>query len=402
MVTPETLRQFPFLASFSEAQLEMIVRDAPRVVLPPHAIVFYNGESSHALYLVLRGEVRIYRTDEAGEVVELGTLGEMQMFGELALLSNEPRMATVATVTACEFLLIERPLLLNIIATSTPEAILHLFSVLSHQMRAMNEEDFKELIQQRTLEARMEVEKQRGMTQMVAGVAHEINTPLGIINTAVSIIERDLPILYALPADNRSRRALDDLAEAMTLIQRSIHRAHKLVQEFKKVSVSQLHDELQPMNLADAVQETLDLAAVSLRRGKIQVELQDLLPVGQKTWVGYGGYLSQILLNLLTNAERYAYPSGQGGVVQVVLALAEPDDFQLTVRDFGQGIPSEHLERIFEPFFTTGRGMGGTGLGMTIVYNLVTAGLQGKIWLESVVGAGTAVMMAFPREIVVN
>lgn len=399
MITPETLRQFPFLASFSAAQLEMIVRDAPCVVLPPHAIVFYSGERSHALYLILSGKVRIYRTDEAGEVVELGIVGEGQMFGELALLSNEPRMATVATVTACKFLLIERPLLLNIIATSTPEVILHLFSVLSHQMRAMNEEDFKELIQQRTLEARMEVEKQRGMTQMVAGVAHEINTPLGIINTAVSIIERDLPLLNTLPADTRRRRALQDLAEAMTLIQRNIHRAHKLVQEFKKVSVSQLHDELQPMNLADAVQETIDLAAVSLRRNKIQVELQDLLPVGQKIWVGYGGYLSQILLNLLTNAERYAYKPGQGGLVQVELALIEPEEFQLTVRDFGQGIPEEHLGRVFEPFFTTGRAIGGTGLGMTIVYNLVTAGLRGKIWLESAVGAGTAVKLTFPCEL---
>ncbi len=123
------------------------------------------------------------------------------------------------------------------------------------------------------------------------------------------------------------------------------------------------------------------------------------LPPEAHTWLGYRGYLSQILLNLLANVERYAYPAGQGGAAEVALALAGPAEYELRVKDFGRGISPGNLDRVFEPFFTTGRCAGGTGLGMTIVYNLVTTALKGRITLHSVVGQGTNVQIVFPRVI---
>ncbi len=277
----------------------------------------------------------------------------MQTFGELAMLSGEPRMATVTALTDCRFLLLEAPLLLELLHAAPAVAILDMFAVLSRQIRAANEGDFRKLLASRTLESQMEVEKQRGLTQMVAGVAHEINTPLGEAGTAASIVARELAKLAPLAVDRKSQSALEDIHEALDLLQRNLERAHKLVQDFKKLSVSQLGDEKEPMDLPQAIRDTLNLAQMSFKCSQIDVTFNNQLPPGAQTWVGYRGYLSQILLNLLSNVERYAYPAGQGGA----------------------------------------------GLGMTIVYNLVTTALKGRITVRSVVGQGTDARIVFPRVI---
>jgi signal transduction histidine kinase len=108
------------------------------------------------------------------------------------------------------------------------------------------------------------------------------------------------------------------------------------------------------------------------------------------------------MTNLLTNVERYAYPPGVGGRVDISLAV-EPQSseprYLIRVRDYGAGIPAEHLARVFDPFFTTGRGRGGTGLGLAIVYNLVTVALKGAIAIESTPGEGTEVRITLPRTV---
>jgi signal transduction histidine kinase len=119
-------------------------------------------------------------------------------------------------------------------------------------------------------------------------------------------------------------------------------------------------------------------------------------------WLGYRGYLTHVLFNLLTNVVRYAYPDGAGGAVEIVIAAdhgGKEEQFVLTVRDFGRGIAPSDLPRVFEPFFTTGRARGGTGLGLAIVHGIVTSGLQGMIDLGSEPGHGTTVTLRFPRAI---
>ncbi len=141
----------------------------------------------------------------------------------------------------------------------------------------------------------------------------------------------------------------------------------------------------QKVNLPDSVQDTLSLYSIQGRRAGIEVVFQSRLS-GPPEWDGYPGYLSQVLLNLLTNSERYAYPAGTGGRVEVELSDRVFKDkrlFDLVVRDFGRGIPEESQSRVFEPFFTTGREQGGTGLGLAIVYNLVHDSLHGQIELTS-------------------
>lgn len=251
----------------------------------------------------------------------------------------------------------------------------------------------------------IELEKHRALSQMVAGVAHELNTPLGIINSAMSIISSRLrgPEYKEAAAKNpQLREALEDTLEAVQLAETSVLRAHQLVQSFKNVSVGQVTDQHEAMNIRDAIEEVLTLFKINARKARLDIKLIDELPRDHPhLWYGYRGYLAQILLNLLTNVERYAYPQG-GGKIEVVLGETQRSSiphYVIKVRDFGVGISADDLRRVFDPFFTTGRGRGGTGLGLAIVKNLAVQGLHGDVQLESAVGVGTTVTLVTPQEI---
>jgi len=140
--------------------------------------------------------------------------------------------------------------------------------------------------------------------------------------------------------------------------------------------------------------------AISAREARLRIDVRNTLTDPVREWTGCAGHLTQILLNFLTNCARYAYPAGEGGSVEIVLAedlTTQPGQFVLTVRDRGRGMCEQDRARVFEPFFTTGRGMGGSGLGMAIVHNLVTASLRGRVDVESAPGAGSAFRVVFPQ-----
>jgi len=191
-----------------------------------------------------------------------------------------------------------------------------------------------------------------------------------------------------------------DLLETADLMQKNIVRAHTLIQSFKNLSVSQIVDTKETLGLPAVVEEILALFSIQARQAKLDVTFTHTLPEPQRTWAGYRGHLSRILLNLLTNVERYAYPDGTGGQVAVTLDTHtdhQGPHFLLTVRDWGCGIAPENVPHVFDAFFTTGRGKGGTGLGMAMVYNLVTESLHGTIHLESAPSQGTTVTVTFPH-----
>ena len=394
ILTPEILRKSPFFESFSTDQLEKISERAPRLLLAANTLVFRQGERSASMYLILKGGVKIEREDEEGQIFSIRAVCDHEIFGELAILIKKGRESTATTIRETELVEIDRPLMLEIIGKSNPEEILSLFSVLSENILKVNDHEVKSALSRHTLETQMEIEKQRALTQMVAGVAHEINTPLGIINTAVSIMAREL----AEPKEVTTQRAAD-IAESLELMRRNVERAHQLVQDFKKVSISQLTDKKETVNISEVVEETIGLIAVSLKRSQIQVKIHNKLTSEQNKWIGYRGLLSQILINLLTNVERYAYPHGVGGVVDVTIKLEDNKQFCLIVRDHGKGIPKDNQDHVFEPFFTTGHQIGGTGLGLAIVHNLVVDALKGEIKLKSDEGKGAEFTVTFPQEI---
>ena len=370
----------------------VVSENAAGIFVSANSVIFRQGECSEVMYLILSGRVKIEREDEIGEKVDMPQRSEFEVFGEVALLSNAPHQMTVTALEDCSLLLIDRKLVLELVRISTPEETIGLFLAINEQVIAATEREFAQTIGRRTLAAQMEAEKQRALTEMVAGMAHEINTPLGVINTAVSIMAREL----AAPKEVTIQRAAD-IAESLEIMQRNVERAHRLVQDFKKISVSQLKDEKELFDISEAVQESVSLILVNLKRSQIGVNFTNRLAFEQKSWVGYRGVLSQILINLLTNAERHAYPNGIGGEVDVTIELADDKNYCLTVQDYGRGVSKENQSRIFEPFFTTARSRGGTGLGLAIVRNLVVNVLKGEVRLRQNLQKGTAFQIIFPR-----
>ena len=308
------------------------------------------------------------------------------------------------SLAPCEFFVLERETFLVLLAKS-PQLLAATLSNLSQAVRSTSERVLREAMEQLAVRTEMELARYRSLAQMVAGVAHEINTPLGTVNTATSIVKRRLSAEFfaLLASDPKARATIDDVQEAIGLIEANIGRAHKLIQDFKKLSVGQISDTKETLDLVAVVDEVVGLFKIDARQAKLAIEIRsDLSEPARRAWLGYRGYLTQVLLNLLSNVARYAYPDGGGGRVEIdIAAESKPTDegFVITITDFGRGIAAENLPRVFDPFFTTGRTKGGTGLGMAIVHALVTGALKGSIELASELGSGTTVTLRLPQEV---
>ncbi|MEC4747840.1 response regulator [Methylomicrobium sp. Wu6] len=255
------------------------------------------------------------------------------------------------------------------------------------------------------MQAEAALDRHRTLTQAVAGVAHEINTPLGIVRTALSVIQNRLSrtkIQALFKTDSEDEELLQDILDSSALMIKHVNNAHRLVENFKKIAVDQMVEQQETVNLPEVVQDAVDLFKLSARQAKLDIAVDVSGIQKNANWRGYPGYLRQILLNFLQNIERYAYPEGHGGKVEIAVTDGfdqqqnEPI-FMLTVRDHGAGIDSEHIAKIFEPFFTTGRSRGGTGLGLAIVNNMVTLAMRGKVTVDSEPGSGTYFTVTFPK-----
>jgi len=256
---------------------------------------------------------------------------------------------------------------------------------------------------EQTMRSEAALERHRTLTQMVAGVAHEINTPLGIASTALSVIEArlSLPKTKALFAQSdEAREILADILDSSALLKSNVFRAHKLVETFKKIAVSQITEKKEKANLPDLMADAVGLFRINARQAKLHIDIDTSGITGKPEWFGYPGYLTQVIMNFLQNIERYAYLDGQGGKVEITVTDQEENcdaRFQIKVRDYGAGISPENLPKIFDPFFTTGRGRGGTGLGLSIVNNIVTSALKGTISATSQLNHGTVFTIVIPK-----
>ena len=404
MTAEAFLASVPLFADLAADHLRSIAAAGRTKTVATGETVFREGDASDGLYIVLSGKVRIYKRNDDGNEVDLHTGAAGEYFGELALIDGGPRSASVTSLAPCEFFVLERDTFLSLL-TQSPQLLATTLVNLSQAVRATSERVFREAMRQQAIRTEMELARYRSLAQMVAGVAHEINTPLGTVNTATSVVNGRLnaPFFAPLAGDPKASAAIEDVRQAIELIEGNIRRAHKLVQDFKQLSVGQIRDTKEMLDLVAVVEEVVGLFKINARQAKLTIEVRNDLPdAAARAWLGYRGYLSQVLLNLLSNIERYAYPDGQGGRVEIAVAAdsRRTDEwFVVTVSDFGRGIAADDLPRIFEPFFTTGRSKGGTGLGMAIVQNIVTTALKGQIELASTPGSGTKLTLRFPRTI---
>jgi signal transduction histidine kinase len=240
-------------------------------------------------------------------------------------------------------------------------------------------------------------EKLASLGGLVAGVAHEINTPVGVSVTAASTLQAKAAQLQAQHASGSMRRSdlerfLGVAGESTRIILTNLHRAADLIQSFKQVAVDQSSGERRRFELKGYLEEVLLSLGPRLRKSGHGVTLD--CPAGLVT-DSYPGALAQIVTNLFNNSLLHAYGAGQKGNIRLEARQAGAV-MELHYRDDGCGIKPEHLPRVFDPFFTTRRGSGGSGLGLHIVYNLVTQMLGGTIELRSTPGQGVAISVRFP------
>lgn len=359
------LRASGLFGKLSDADLERLGGCGQVESIDAGQAVVDQGAEPDGLRVVLEGRVRVRRQQPGGEAIDLAVLGPGESFGEPALFDPAPRTATVTTIEACRFFVLERNAFLAL-ACESPRLLSALLEGIGGRLRAQYDERFADAVRSEWTRAEMEAQRHRSLAQLVAGVAHEIGTPLGVIMTAASVLSDDL--------DGDTRVAAD-------LIQANVARADKLVQSFKGIAVSQAIERTEMVDLGVLIDETLTLYGPQARAAGLRIEVRDDRAEPKRAWTGNAAHLTHILLNLVANAARYAYPDGDSGRVEIVLGDAPSPDrpFILTVRDFGRGIPAEDRDRVFDPFFTTGRARGGTGLGLAIVHNLVTEGLHGTV-----------------------
>lgn len=252
---------------------------------------------------------------------------------------------------------------------------------------------------QQAQEQLIESEKMAALGSLVAGVAHEINTPIGIGVTAASHLQEASNEITATFDKGTLKKSdfqsyLRTGNESSAIILANLSRAANLVRSFKEVAVDQSSEERRQVRLSDYLDSILLSLRPSLKKGefKISVKCDPSIEINS-----YPGAISQIVTNLVMNSIIHAYDDGEFGTLAINVTYEEDEGFiRLIYSDDGKGIPQEHITNIFDPFFTTKRGSGGSGLGLNVLYNLVTRVLRGKVRCESEPGQGATFIIKFP------
>ncbi len=253
----------------------------------------------------------------------------------------------------------------------------------------------------RTQNELIEAEKMASLGGLVAGIAHEINTPIGIGLTGMSHFDEELEQL-ALKFEQDEldehdfQSFLHNARELSRTILASLNRAADQVRSFKRVAVDQSHSEIQNFKLKEYCNEVL----LSLHNRLKQTRHQIVLVIDPElTLTSDPGSFSQIFTNLITNSLLHAFREDEVGTITLTATRQLEEKILLTYCDNGCGIPVEHRDKIFDPFFTTRRNNGGTGLGLNIVYNIVTKKLQGSVRVEYPSSGGVCFLLTLPLQI---
>ncbi len=251
---------------------------------------------------------------------------------------------------------------------------------------------------QQTQRQLVESEKMAALGGLVAGIAHEINTPVGIGVTAASVLEDETRQLAELYRQGQMKKT--DLEQYMSVTERSsqmilnnLERAAELIRSFKQVAVDQSSESKRRFNVRQYLDEILTSLTPSLRKARTRCVVDCVEDLEIES---YPGVLSQIITNLVINALAHAFDGKQDGGVISIIVRSPGDRLEIEFSDNGKGMSAEVLTKIFDPFFTTKRSEGGSGLGLHIVYNLITQTLNGGIACRSQPDQGTSFTIHWP------
>lgn len=250
-----------------------------------------------------------------------------------------------------------------------------------------------------TQKSLIDAEKLAALGGLVAGVAHEVNNPVGISLTVASSLARRCERFAAEVKEGPLRRSrLDEflagVEDAGRQLVTNLHRAGELIQSFKQVAVDRSHAERREFDLHEATEQIVTSVRPVLRKAHIAI-VSDV--TSDLTMDSDPGSYGQVLTNLLLNAVMHAFPAGRAGTIDIKARALGIRHVEIVVADDGVGMSEEVRRRAFDPFFTTRRGQGGTGLGLHIIHNLVTQSLGGRLQLDSAPGRGTSIRIILPR-----
>jgi signal transduction histidine kinase len=268
-----------------------------------------------------------------------------------------------------------------------------------HRLLEQKNHDLNHVIEQlkTTQEELIQKEKMASLGGLVAGIAHEINTPLGICVTGVSHLQEEYKIIKQ-SVDNSTLTEVklmnffEDIEEVLAILATNTQRGASLVNSFKQVAVDQSSDEIRNINVLQYIDEITLSLRPKLKRTNITIDVE----CDSKLFINVNaGAISQIFSNLILNSVNHGFDENAKGKV-LIEVYEKNTSIIIRYRDDGMGIDNEALKLLFEPFYTTKRGEGGSGLGTHLIYNLVTGSLKGKITVKSQVGKGLAYLIKFP------
>ncbi|MBR0788415.1 HAMP domain-containing histidine kinase [Bradyrhizobium manausense] len=269
----------------------------------------------------------------------------------------------------------------------------------SEALQREKERSEKSLRDLRATQAHLvQAEKLASLGQLVAGVAHEVSTPLGLALTTSTAMHGDLQTMTNALNGTSVRRSdltkgISRLQQGLTLTFDNLQRASEMVHSFKQVAVNQADEDRRAFELKEWLSELMARLGPLLSHHGLAVEVQ--CPSGIRL-NSYPGALAQVISNLAFNTAGHAYPDKRGGKFTIAVHQPRPETVRLVCSDEGVGIPDELQAHIFDPFVTTGRESGNAGLGLHIAFNLVASSLSGRLQLETKPGPGTQIAIEIP------
>jgi len=251
---------------------------------------------------------------------------------------------------------------------------------------------------QQTQDTLIEQEKMASLGNLVAGVAHEINTPVGIGVTAASHLHETTTKFARDYEDGEITRGkleqfVKTSVQSTDILESNLRRASDLIRSFKQVAVDQTDEFHREISLLDYINEVILSLRPKLKKTSVEISV-DIDP--HLSITTNPGTISQIVTNLVMNSLIHGYEDNDQGMIAISSSL-DRDTVTLIYQDDGKGMDAETSKKIFEPFFTTRRGEGGSGLGMHVLYNLVIKSLNGKVSSKSAPGEGFRLAITFPQ-----
>ncbi|MDQ2083306.1 ATP-binding protein [Xanthobacteraceae bacterium Astr-EGSB] len=246
----------------------------------------------------------------------------------------------------------------------------------------------------------IDAERLAALGGLVAGIAHEVNNPIGIsLTVASSFASRAETFARELKSDTPLRRSrLEEFVaasgDAARQLVGNLQRAGELIQSFKQVAVDRSHAERRQFDLQEATDQIIASLRPALKKSRVDLSVS--VPEGLVV-DSYPGAYGQVLTNLFLNALTHAFTDGRDGSIDIRAQAVDNRHIEISITDDGAGMAPDVLRQAFDPFFTTRRSEGGTGLGLHIVYNLVTQQLGGRLALSSRPGQGTMFRITLPR-----